>query len=479
MTGRDGRLSSSFRDPDGSLFRHANTLYRRVNKSYQSDYETLTSSGLYQTLVDRALLIPHTEVDAASLVSMCPGNPDTAPAWKLLQPEMLEFVSYPYEWSFSQLKTAALATLDIQLCALEHEMTLKDASAYNIQFHQGAALLIDTLSFQRYEEGAAWIAYRQFCQHFLAPLALAHYRDIRLLQLSRVHLDGVPLDLASRLLPKITRARWSILTHIHLHAATQRHFARQPTDDAAEKTSTAHMKKRKIPRSGLVAMIVGLRRAVERLSWNPQGTEWANYYAETNYTDSAFDAKRTFVGDALNEINPDRVWDLGANDGTFSRVASAQGRHVVAFDIDPSAVEKNFLATRSKGDSRHLPLIMDLTNPSPAIGWAGEERDSLTDRGHADCIMALALIHHLAISNNVPLDMVGRYFSRLGNHLIIEFVPKSDSQVVRLLATREDIFDNYHRDGFLHAFEQYFELQRTFAVPQSDREIFLFRRLQC
>lgn len=479
MTSGDGWLPSSFRDPSGSLFWHEGTLYRHVNESYRQHYDTLLSNGLYQSLVDQNLLIPHAEVDADyfSTKSASPPVTNTNTAYKVLKPEQLAFISYPYEWSFSQLQAAALATLDIQLAALDQQMTLKDASAYNIQFHNGNALLIDTLSFEQYEDGQAWIAYRQFCQHFLAPLALAHYRDIRLLQLFRIHLDGVPLDLASRLLPKRSRARWSILTHIHLHAATQRHFADQSAPESDDVGSPVTDKpKRKIPQRSLIAMIMGLRRAVERLSWQPAGTEWADYYNNTNYSDSAFDAKRKFVDDVLSEADPSTVWDLGANDGTFSRLASAQQRHVVAFDIDPSAVEKNYLAVRANDDKFLLPLVLDLTNPSPAIGWACKERDSLADRGDVDCVMALALIHHLAISNNVPLNLIASYFAELGDALIIEFVPKSDSQVARLLATREDVFPNYHRDGFIHAFEQHFTTIRSFPVPQSEREIYFMRR---
>jgi len=477
-TARDGRLSSSFRDPDGTLFWHQGALYRQINPSYSHSYDTLLNSGLYQSLVDRELLIAHTEVEPNSLRTdpSSPVHALTQSAWKLLRPEKLAFVSYPYEWSFSQLKAAAIATLDIQLAALEAEMTLKDASAYNIQFHHGAALLIDTLSFENYEEGQPWVAYRQFCQHFLAPLALAHYCDVRSLQFSRIYIDGVPLDLASRLLPRRSRARWSMLTHIHLHAATQAHFANRATRQPQTSEDHAAPRQRKIPRRGLIAMIMGLRRAVERLTWKPQGTEWANYYDDTNYSDSAFNTKREFISDALTEFDPATVWDLGANDGTFSRLASAQSRHVVAFDIDPSAVEKNFLATQSQGDGFLLPLVLDLTNPSPATGWASKERDSLSDRGGVDCIMALALIHHLAISNNVPLEMIASYFAELGSSLIIEFVPKSDSQVRRLLATREDIFHDYHREGFIHAFQRYFTILRSFKVAESEREIFLLKR---
>ncbi len=209
----------SFRDPNGFIFYRGQTLFRQVQRLYQPHYDQLMQSGLYEALVNAGLLIPHVEehVDIALKTG----------AYRVLRPEPLPFISYPYEWCFSQLRDAALATLQIQMEALRFGMSLKDASAYNIQFRNGKPLLIDTLSFEKYEAGKPWVAYRQFCQHFLAPLALMSYTDIRLGQLLRVHLDGIPLDLTSRLLPCNTKLRMGLLTHIHLHGAAQKRYADQ------------------------------------------------------------------------------------------------------------------------------------------------------------------------------------------------------------------------------------------------------------
>ncbi len=204
-------LASSFRDPSGFLFSRSGTLYRQVNQSYRTHYEALMSSGLYQELVKSGRLVVHQLADIPAEI------PELA--YQVIQPVRIPFISYPYEWSFSQLKDAALCTLAIQKTALEKGMSLKDSSAYNIQFHQGQPTLIDTLSFEVYREGEPWIAYRQFCQHFLAPLALMAYVDIRLSQLLRTYVDGIPLDLASRLLPRRTKYNLALATHIHLHAA--------------------------------------------------------------------------------------------------------------------------------------------------------------------------------------------------------------------------------------------------------------------
>jgi len=457
------RVSASFRDPSGFLFYQNGILYRQINNSYRNDYEHLIRSGLYNDLIGSGLLIPHEEVNIDPV--------EPLQAYKVIRPEPVAFVSYPYEWSFSQLKDAALTTLTIQKRALEFGMSLKDASAYNIQFHQGRPILIDTLSFETYREGKPWIAYRQFCQHFLAPLALMACRDIRLSQLSRVYIDGLPLDLTSRLLPARTWLSLSLLIHLHLHAVAQRRYANTPVNQTRLVT-------RYVSRAAFLGLIESLESAVRRLHWKPAGTEWVEYYATTNYIPEAMQHKQQLVCEFLDHIRPHTVWDLGANTGLFSRLASRQGIFTVAFDIDPGAVERNYLRCVAERETNLLPLVLDLTNPSPSIGWNTQERMSWLDRAPADTILALAVIHHLAIANNIPLEQLAKFFSQLGHWLIIEFVPKSDSQVQRLLATRDDIFPEYTEAGFEQTFLRFFIRHAAERIRGSDRILYLMEARQ-
>lgn len=456
------RINASFRDPSGFLFTRDGVLYRQVNQSYRKDYDLLMQSGLYEKLVKGKKLIQHQEVEVD------PAIPEIA--YRVIQPERVEFISYPYEWSFSQLKDAALLTLSIQKTALEMGLSLKDASAYNIQFHRGKPVLIDSLSFEAYQEGKPWVAYRQFCQHFLAPLALMVYRDVRLSQLMRVYIDGVPLDLASELLPFRTRLNFGLLAHIHLHASAQKRYS-----DAPEQAQT-QSQGRTMNKMGLLGLIDSLKGAVSTLKWEPKGTEWGDYYDATNYTRAAFDYKSELVKEYLEKIHPRQVWDLGANTGVFSRLAASNGIMTISSDIDPAAVEKNYRETREKKESRLLPLVLDLTNPSPGIGWQNRERDSFAGRGPVDAVMALALVHHLAISNNVPLVDLAEFFASLGRWLIIEFIPKEDSQVQRLLMTREDIFPSYNKDGFEEAFRVYFNIHECRPIEGSKRILYLMEQ---
>ena len=450
-------LPSSFRDPAGFVFRRDGVLYRALCAAGRPHYDALMSSGLYRELVDAGLLIPHEEVPAG-------GGPEAL--YKVIRPEEIPFVSYPYEWSFSQLQDAALATLEIEKRALRCGLTLVDASAYNIQFLRGRPVLIDTLSLRRAVDGEPWTAYRQYCQHFLAPLALMSFRDVRLGQLLRVYLDGIPLDLGSSLLPLGSRRRLSLVLHLHLHARSQKRFEGR----------TVRVARGRVSRRALLGLVDSLESGTRKLRWRASGTEWADYYQDTNYSSEGFEDKRRTVQEFIAEVRPRTVWDLGGNVGTFSRVAAAAGAYTVSFDIDPACVERSYLRVRAEKEPNLLPLLMDLANPSPGTGWENAERMTLFERGPADAVLALALLHHLAIGNNLPLDKAARFFARLGRHLLIEFVPKSDSQVERLLVTREDIFDSYTREEFERAFGELFDVRRRVPLGGSDRTLYFMDR---
>jgi hypothetical protein len=453
-------VPASFRDPAGFVWADGDAIYRHVGLTHSEHYDALVSSGLYGALVGEGLMIEHAETDVPS------PRPD---AYKVLRPEVVEFISYPYEWSFGQLKDAARLTLDIQKRALDHGMSLRDASAYNVQFHRGRPVLIDTLSFEKLPEGKPWVAYRQFCQHFLAPLALMAYRDVRFGQLSRTYIDGVPLDLAARLLPRRTRLKGGLLAHIHTQARIQSRHDRSPTPPTP--------KEKNFSLKAFRGIVWSLERTVNDLEWKPGRTQWSDYYQEADhYSAEAEGNKRALVERFLDAAGGRTVWDLGGNIGVFSREAAKRGRQVVCFDIDPGCVEMNYRQVVAPKETNVLPLLNDLRNPSPHIGWASRERSSLTERGPADVAMALALIHHLAIGNNVPLGMVASYFAELAKCLIIEFVPKTDEMVERLLALRSDVFPHYDEAGFEEAFGRHFDIEAKEGVADTGRVLYLMRR---
>lgn len=457
----DSREASSFRDPSGHLFRKDGTLYRQVNTRYQNDFEQLKSSGLYDKLVEKHLLIPHVEISPESI-----GIEDPR-AWLVLQPDVIPFISYPYEWAFSFYKAAALATLEIQEIALDHGMSLKDASAYNVQHHRGHAVFIDTLSFAPHIPGKPWVAYKQFCQHFLAPLSLMSRIGLETGLMMRDHIDGIPLDLTSRLLPWKSKLNPGLLMHIHMHAGYQSKHA----DNSRSASET------KVSDTALRGIIDSLKNSIRKLELpKTLQSEWSNYDQTHNYTSTAHGQKAELVESYIKEGNPKTVWDIGANTGNYSRIACKHAELVTALDIDPLCVEMLHHSTCDQKIKNLLPLTMNFANPSPGLGWAGEERGSLDARGPADLLMALAVIHHLAIVNNVPLDRVAEYFAKLGTHLIIEWVPKSDSQIELMLKNREDVFPDYEQGAFEDAFERHFEILRKEPITESKRHLYLMKR---
>ena len=415
-------------------------------------------SGLYDELVDGGLLIPHCElIDRAA--------PREKQAYKIIQPEKIPFISYPYEWCFSQLKSAALLTLDVQRKAMARGMSLKDCSAFNIQFKGYQPVLIDTLSFTHYRKGTYWQAYRQFCQHFLAPLALMSMVDVRLNNLSQTFLDGIPLDLASRLLPTRSHFNLSLLMHIHLHAGFQKKY--QVNQKGKVKAA--------VTQNGMLGIIDNLYACISALNCKPQDTHWANYYARTNYSSPSMEDKRRKVSSYLELAAPITVWDVGCNRGDFSQIASAKGANVISFDSDHASIEMNYMNGVKTKASKLLPLIIDISNPTPAVGWNGEERQAFVQRGPADVIMALAVLHHLVIAGGIPLRKIAELFAEQCTFLIVEFIPKSDTYVKDMLQNREDIFFEYTHLGFLNAFEKYFRVIKEDKLRETERTVFLMK----
>lgn len=454
------REPSSFRDPAGFVFYGAQEeVFRQVNRSYRAEYDVLMQSGLYAQLVAERLLVPHRTADVAPL---------TDDAYCVIAPEIVPFISYPYEWCFSQLKDAALLTLHVQRLALEHGMTLKDASAFNVQFVRGMPVWIDSLSFATYQAGQPWVAYRQFCQHFLAPLALMSRRDIRLRGLQRAYLDGIPVDLAATCLPRRAFLRPGMFMHVFLHAKSSR---RTPSSATLQRTAKCTMR-----RETLLALVDGLASTIAALRWEPEGTRWADYYDDDSYTEAAMHHKIALVEQYLDAVRPSNVWDLGANTGRYSMLAAQRGIPTIAMDSDEAAVERLYVQKDAPSHASVLPLIMDIMNPSPACGWDVRERTALEARGPADMLFALALVHHIAIGNNVPLPRIAEALARHGRHLVVEFVPKEDKKVRTMLALREDVFPSYTREEFERAFASHFSVRESSVINDSLRVMYRMER---
>ncbi len=449
---------SSFRDNSGFVYKENDTFYRQINNSFHEHYEYLISSGLYDKLVEAKQLIPHEEV----LKDFLAEN-----GYKTILPQQLSFISFSYCWSFSMFKDAALLTLNIQKTALNHGMILKDASSFNVQFIGNSPIFIDTLSFEKYDGLSSWNAYGQFCRHFLAPLSLMSCTHISLNSLLISNLDGIPLELTTKILPFKSKFNIGLYVHLFLHNNTLKRF-QSVTHSTSEKSIVKGNK------NNILKIIDHLISTIQTLSWKAENTVWDDYYDKW-VDDEYLKIKKNNVQIFLEKIDSkNTLLDVGANDGTFSFLATKKIENVLSFDIDPACVEQNYLFAKKNEIHNLLPLIVDFTNPTPAIGWDNQERDSILDRiGEVDTIMALAVIHHLCIGKNIPLTYLASFFAKHCKYLIIEFVPKSDEKVKMLLQHREDIFDTYSLESFIKIFNTHFDiLQKTTLIP-TDRVLFL------
>lgn len=449
---------SSFKDPHGYIESYQGKIHRILSPEYEPHYSKLNDSGLYHTLIAKEFLIQHKEVEIPSLNN------------KVLLPEQLQFISYPYEWCFDQLKDAALLTLNIQETALKHGMTLKDANAYNIQFQKGKPIFIDTSSFEILDEQKPWVAYGQFCRHFLGPLALMSKVDLRMNHLFRHYIDGIPLDLVSKLIPLNSKFSLGIYLHIHLHAKSILKSAHQ--------TSLNNRNHTKFNLNKHLGLINHLKSTVKKLGVRKQKTTWDDYYtANNNYSGQANKAKTTFIENALTKVSEVKLaWDIGANDGRYSKIVSTKGIPVVAMDVDENAVNQHYNYLK-QNPSNILPLIIDLGNPTASKGWALQERNSILDREKPDLVLALALIHHIVFSLNVPLHKACAFFHETTKeYLIIEFVLPIDEQVIKLKRGREQIFSNYTQEQFESIFNEKFEVITQQKVEDSERILYLMQK---
>lgn len=441
------RDPSSFRDPVAMVYQVDGRIFREIYPGYFSEYDYFKEK-VYPDLVDLGLIIPHREIvrDDKRI---------------LITPERIPLITYPYEWSFAKLKEAALVTLQVNKIAMERGMILKDASAYNVQYAGGRMRFIDTTSFEFYSGDIPWTSYPQFLRHFVCPLLLIKYRNTDFRRLSEIYLDGIPIPLTKHLLPGHAKVRRGVLLHIVTQSWAD--LFREPK---------ANGKPVKMSRTALTAVINDLYNFILKLNYRPYlDRGWIKYAEAGSYSPASLENKKHIIKDLLFNrpgviANNLTLVDLGANTGDYSRMAALYGYNVIAVDADHDCM------FHLDGNRGILPMIVDLCNPSPGIGWANQERSAFWDRiGKVDTILALALIHHLSIRNNVPLAMVADLFADHCNRLIVEWIPPDDKQAIRLVGNKTMI-PPYDQGIFLDTFTRHFPNYRSYPITGSGRIIF-------
>lgn len=448
-------LPSSYRDTNGYVFEQDGKIYRYIDPRYESHYAELMRSGLYMQLITECLLVPHEEI------AHLPGT--DFPKGRVILPMQIPFISHPYEWSFDMWKDAALLTLQIAGTALKKGMILKDATPFNVQFCKGKPVFIDTLSFEIYEEEKPWIAYRQFCECFLAPMLLMHYCHPDTNRIFTVYPNGIPLDVLKSLLP--ARSKLNLNTYLHIHLQSNISGTGKGKQNGGNDFS----------KHKLETILRGLTSFVNDLRMKKNKAGWTDYYTDTILGEEYLKEKGRMVQSFLQNTAYKTVVDLGSNDGHFSFLIATPQKEIIAVDGDAGCINTLYDRIKSRKINNIHPLLINFFAPSPAIGWNNRERNSLAERLKGDLVMALALVHHLAIAGNVPLSMIAQWLIPMGKYLVIEFVPKEDEKVKLLLQNRKDIFYNYSLPEFKKAFGEHYEIIREETVGDTNRSLFLMK----
>ena len=452
----------SFRDRTARVFYDRGRVCRGLTDHALRQWEALSSTSFYERSVADGTVIPSYRLDPSAVLL-----PQNDARWAaVLQHETIPFVSYPYEWPFGMLKDAALLQLDLLLAALEEGMTLKDASPYNVQWRGARPVFVDVASFETWRPGEPWMGYRQFCRMFLYPLLLLAYRGVPFHPWLRGSLDGIDAEACRRLMQPRDYLRAGVLLHVCLQARAQAAYKGTQRDVRTDLRTAG------FNRDLIKANATRLRHLVAGLTWKTRQSGWSDYTNSAHYEPADAARKREFVRDVMSARRFDLVWDLGCNTGVFSRIAADQAAYVVALDADHLAVELLYRQLKTEGSRNIVPLVLDLTDPSPGLGWRNLERRTLSDRGRPDLVLCLALIHHLVIGGNVPLHELLDWLAGLGGDLVIEFVTREDPMVVLLLRNKEDQYFDYDLTNFEAGLASRFVVERREPLGSGTRVLY-------
>jgi hypothetical protein len=449
----------SFRDRSSRVFYQNGRVRRFLDAGALREWDSLHHSPLYPRL------LAEKRIGSTFRVEADPGT--LTPPWvAVLEHDRIPFISYPYEWSFGMLQDAAAAHLELIVAALEEDFILRDCSPFNIQWTGTRPLFIDIPSFARHQSGDVWAGYQQFCRTFLYPLLFQAYKGIAFQRWLRSSLEGIPAEEMTRLFFWWEFFLPGLLSDVFLAARLERSWSK------TDRTIRTEMRDAGFPKGFIATNVRRLLGIVRGLRVKRDPSEWCDYANERNYSAEDYAAKKDFVKSVCAHRSWDLVWDLGCNTGDFSLIAADHASCVVAIDADDGVVENLYRRLKSRKDTRVLPLVMNLADPSPAQGWAGRERKSLTARGKPELVMALALLHHLVIGANVPLAEAVGWLASLGAELVVEFVGKEDAMVQRLLLNREDIFTEYDRANFESLLDPYFQIKKKIPLVGGGRWLY-------
>jgi hypothetical protein len=456
----------SYRDRDGRVFHDdSGRVLRALSEHALADWDYVRKTAFFQREVERGRIVK------TELARDLPDNGDiVAEGWKgVLHHEAIRFVSYPFEWTFGMLQDAAILHLELLIAALEDDVTLKDGTAYNVQWSGVRPVFIDVASFERLEAGRPWTGYRQFCQTFLYPLFFQAYKDIPFQPWLRGRLEGISPGECHRVMSLRDFCRRGVVSHVVLHAWLE-----------SRKTLSDIDSLRALPAAGFHKDLIrtnatNLVKIVRGLRWAPAASEWSEYGDSNNYSSADRQRKEQFVRGVVHSRPWRLCWDLGCNTGTYSRIAAENAETVVAMDADHLSVERLYQSLRQEGggvSEKILPLVISLADPTCGLGWRGNERKAIVDRGRPQLALCLALIHHLVIGAGIPLRELVAWLASLDANLVIEFVSKGDPMVRRLLQGRRDNYSDYDPAHFERLLSAKFDIVRSETLESGTRTLY-------
>jgi len=459
------RNSGSFRDNRGNIYENDSKIYRSITAEGKSQYEFIRDSKIIEKSTKNGFLITTHEVDKKIL------NIQDDNIAYVVEHKRIPFISYPYEWSFEQLKEAALLHLNFHIYLLKKNFTLRDASAYNIQFIGSQPIFIDLLSIDKYKENEFWYGYKQFCMQFLNPLLLRSKVGVYHNDYFRGTLEGITSYDLSRMLSYKKFLSLNLFSHVYLHARAHKL-------ENVKKTKSQKKIKSKLSKRAYLAILEQLERWISNLKPVKKDlTIWEKYSSNNTYTNNEKKIKSQVIFDFCKKIKPDVLIDLGCNDGEYSEIAINGGaKYVIGYDFDQKAIDNAFQKSK-KQKLPFLSLYLDASNPSPSIGWNQNERYGFKQRNIADAVLALAFEHHLVIGKNIIMSECLEWITSISNLGIIEFVQKNDPTIKEMLNYREDIFQNYNEDNFSNFLSSKAKIINVTQTNEHGRKLFEFKKI--
>ena len=460
--------AGSFRDPTGHVYRSCNRIYRGMDETAAAYLPELFNEAFFQDFITKKEIV-HSDILSDKLRAEL----SSLNHWAIvLEHELIPFISYPYEWSFSMLKDAALLQLEILETSLENGWTLKDVTPYNIQWANGKPVFIDIGSFEPWEDGEPWFGYRQFCSMFLYPLMLRAHKKIDHLPILRTYLDGIPPQEIRKIFHGMSVMKKGVLSHIVLPAKIESSIENQEKDAVPAKK-----RERKQSKAMVIGLVQSMARLIRSLKLDISHTDWSHYDKNHSYEMGDLEQKKSFVEHYSQSEKLDVVWDIGCNTGSFSKIVSPFAKKVISLDADHDSIEQLYISIKNEPETNILPLVMNLANPSPAQGWQGKERKTLEMRGKPDLVLCLALVHHIRMTANIPLPQFIEWLATLDTALIIEFVNRTDDMVIKLLTNKKEQYKDYNREDFEKSLKKHFSIEDFKSLKDGHRIIYYARPL--